>query len=68
MSDYIYKHNWGCYDCDNKINKLLLRNKSDFIKYIKMIIKDTFIAKISNDFTITFFNGTSYLIKIKYLI
>ena len=31
--DYVLDHDWGSYEKDSTINKLMLRNTDDFMKY-----------------------------------
>ena len=64
MKDYILDHDWGSYEHNETINKLLLRNKQDFNKYFNKILKEIFVANISNDNKITFLDGTIYKLEI----
>ena len=43
--DYVLDHDWGYYNSDDTINKLMLRNVDDFIKYFDKEIMEKYIAE-----------------------
>ena len=56
--DYVLDHDWGSYESVDRINKLLLRNEEDLKKYLYQVLTTIYNAKVEEDFTITFENGT----------
>ena len=64
MKDYILDHDWGSYNSDKTVNKLMLRNEYDFQKYFDMNIKQMFDATVTDDYKIIFFDGEIYQIQI----
>ncbi len=71
--DYVFDHNFGSYNTDKTINKLLLRNYDDFYKYFISLLPTIFNAKIlyssRNDifnFEFVFGEDKSYNLTLKY--
>ena len=55
--DYVLDHNWGSYNSDETINKLMLRNIDDFIKYFDNEIDNQYIAENVGKYIFKFDDG-----------
>lgn len=55
--DYVLDHDWGCYDSENTINKLMLRNADDFMKYFDNEIGNQYIAEMIDKYILQFEDG-----------
>ena len=58
LKDYVFDHNWGSYNSNNTINKLMLRNQDDFMKYFFINIHRFYNAQILGNYKFRFTNGT----------
>lgn len=58
LKDYVFDHNWGSYDSDETINKLMLRNQDDFMKYFFINIHRFYNAQILDNYKFRFDDGT----------
>ena len=58
--DYVLDHDWGSYDSDDTINKLMLRNTDDFMKYFdnEFTNNPQYIAEIVGKYMFKFKDGT----------
>ena len=58
--DYVLDHDWGSYNSDETINKLMLRNTDDFMKYFdnEMTNNPQYIAEIVGKYMFKFEDGT----------
>ncbi len=57
--DYVLDHNWGSYDSNKSVNKLMLRNVEDFIKYFDNEMNNSqYIAEIVDKYKFKFKDGT----------
>ena len=55
--DYVLDHDWGDYNSDDTVNKLMLRNADDFMKYFDKEIQNQFVLQkrgYRNSFVIGF--------------
>ena len=57
--DYVLDHDWGSYDSNDTINKLMLRNTDDFMKYFdnEMTNNPQYIAEIVGKYMFKFKDG-----------
>ena len=58
LKDYVFNHDWGSYDSNDSINKLMLRNVDDFMKYFFMNIHIFYNAQILDKYKFKFYDGT----------
>jgi len=57
--DYVLDHDWGSYDSDETINKLMLRNTEDFIKYFNNEMSNPrYVAETVGQYMFKFQDGT----------
>lgn len=58
--DYVLDHDWGSYGSDETINKLMLRNTDDFMKYFdnEMTNNLMYVAEIIGKYMYKFKDGT----------
>ena len=58
--DYVLDHDWGSYESDETINKLMLRNTDDFMKYFdnEMTTNLMYVAEIIGKYMYKFKDGT----------
>lgn len=58
--DYVLDHDWGSYESDETINKLMLRNTDDFMKYFdnEMTNNLMYVAEIIGKYMYKFKDGT----------
>ena len=58
--DYVLDHDWGSYASDETINKLMLRNTDDFMKYFdnEMTTNLMYVAEIIGKYMYKFKDGT----------
>ena len=56
--DYVLDHDWGYYNSNDTINKLMLRNVDDFMKYFDKEIMEKYIAEKVGKYTFKFEDGT----------
>ena len=59
--DYVLDHDWGSYHSDETINRLMLRNIDDFMKYFdnEMTNKSLYNAEIIGKHIFKFDDGTT---------
>lgn len=59
--DYVLDHDWGSYEKDSTINKLMLRNTDDFMKYFdnEMTNNPLYNAEIVGKYMFKFEDGTT---------
>ena len=59
--DYVLDHDWGSYEKDSTINKLMLRNTDDFMKYFdnEMTNNPQYNAEIVGNYMFKFEDGTT---------
>ena len=55
---YVTNHNWGSFENNSTVNKLILRHYKDLITYLNMIIPIFFNTKKVED-SIVFLNDNS---------
>ena len=58
--EYVLDHDWGSYESDETINKLMLRNTDDFMKYFdnEMTTNLMYVAEIIGKYMYKFKDGT----------
>ena len=55
--DYVLDHDWGDYNSEDTINKLMLRNIDDFMKYFDKEIQNQFVATMIEKYVFKFEDG-----------
>ena len=55
--DYVLDHDWGSYNSDKTVKKLMLRDIDDFFKFFDNEIKNLYIAEMINKYCFKFKNN-----------
>ena len=65
--DYVLDHDWGSYNSNDTVNKLLLRNEEDFFKYFDKEILNQYNAQVIDKYTFRFEDGETiqFVVEIK---